>query len=110
MAHYGRHCVSQLSGGVGSYDLGSGAIIEASTGYKLIVGSQNAAQDTLSWDSRDYPCNRTHPGPDCTPHCLFNVLDDPQVRLRLQPPEMSLALAVAYHPACVCCCTSSDLI
>ena len=70
-------CVPPLSsGGVGSYDLGSGALIEASTGYKLIVGSQNAAQDTLGWDARDYPCNRTQPGPDCTPHCLFNVLDD----------------------------------
>ena len=33
--------------GVGSYDLGSGALIEAETGYKLIVGSQYTASDTL---------------------------------------------------------------
>ena len=31
MAHYGCRCVSQLSGGVGSYDLGSGAIIETNS-------------------------------------------------------------------------------
>jgi leishmanolysin-like peptidase len=67
----------------GGYDKGTGAIIEVSTGYKLIMGSQNLCQDCLQWDPREYPCNRTADGEDCTPHCLFNILDDPSERLDL---------------------------
>jgi hypothetical protein len=87
--NYSSQCVGQPNcttddrEGVGSYDRGSGAVIEVKTGYKLIVGSQATAGDTLSWDSADYPCNRTVPGPDCTPYCLYNVLEDEQERREL---------------------------
>lgn len=39
----------------------AGALIEVSTGYKLILGSQDSAPDTLQWDPADYPCNRCVP-------------------------------------------------
>ena len=65
------------------YTSGSGALIEAATGFKLIVGSQNVAGDTMQWDPPDYPCNRTASGPDCDPYCLYNVLDDPSERHEL---------------------------
>jgi leishmanolysin-like peptidase len=57
----------------------SGALIDVATGYKLVVGSQQNARDTLTWDAPTYPCatNTSNHGPDCTPHCLYNVLDDP---------------------------------
>ena len=64
----------------GGYDKGTGALIEVDTGYKLIMGSQNLCQDCVSWDPQDYPCKTTPPGRDCTPHCLFNVLQDESER------------------------------
>ena len=67
----------------GGYDKGSGTIIEAATGYKLIVGSQKSCQDCLQWDPADYPCTSTADGADCTPHCLYNVLDDESERHEL---------------------------
>ena len=65
------------------YTSGSGALIEAATGFKLIVGSQNVAGDTMQWDPPNYPCNKTAIGPDCDPYCLYNVLDDPSERHEL---------------------------
>lgn len=65
------------------YTSGSGALIEAATGFKLIVGSQNVAGDTMQWDPPNYPCNKTAEGPDCDPFCLYNVLDDPSERHEL---------------------------
>ena len=58
--------------GAPGYGPPSGAIIDGGTGYKLIVGTQDDAADTLTWDPKDYPCTKsTAPaGPDCTPHCL----------------------------------------
>eukprot|EP00041_Stephanoeca_diplocostata_P021897 m.517551 g.517551 ORF g.517551 m.517551 type:complete len:99 (-) comp21935_c0_seq42:353-649(-) len=66
-----NHCVEKmLTSGKAAHRLGgrchvirkpgygepSGALIEITTGYKLIVGSQNSAVDLLNWDARDYPC------------------------------------------------------
>lgn len=62
------------------YTRGSGALIEPATGYKLIVGSQQLAADCLQWDPRNYPCERSTPGTDCSPHCLFNLREDPTER------------------------------
>jgi len=89
------NCTAALPGGVGRYDRGSGALIEPSTGYKLIVGSQNTAADTLQWDPRDYPCNRTDAGVDCNPHCLYHILKDESERDELSAnptPEDAQAL------------------
>ena len=81
------------------YGAPSGALIEPATGYKLVVGSQRAEPDTLQWDPADYPCSKTADGVDCTPHCLYNVLQDPSERHELSgapggaaPPEHQRAL------------------
>lgn len=75
---------STLRIGGAAYDNGSGALIEVSTGYKLIVGSQHSCGDALNWDAPDYPCGqKTAAGPDCIPHCLYNVLADPNERKEL---------------------------
>lgn len=79
------------------YDKGSGALIEVATGYKLIVGSQNSCQDCLQWDPAEYPCSRTADGPDCIPHCLFNVLEDESERHDLSTDNASANDATALQ-------------
>ena len=68
----------------------SGAILDVATGFKLIVGSQNNAADTLGWDARLYPCVKQEQeaapqisSSDCTPHCVFNIYTDPSERIDL---------------------------
>ena len=54
----------------------SGAIISGD--YKLVVGSQKAACDSVMWSPLDYPCTQGPTGPDCDPHCLYNIVEDPE--------------------------------
>ena len=71
----------------GRYDMGSGALLEPSSGYKLIVGSQAASADTMDWGPADYPCAADNSSaaerPDCEPQCLYNVLRDEDERHEL---------------------------
>eukprot|EP00040_Diaphanoeca_grandis_P033414 m.204676 g.204676 ORF g.204676 m.204676 type:complete len:536 (+) comp32896_c0_seq1:391-1998(+) len=84
------------------YSAPSGAIIEVSTGYKLIVATQHSCGDSLSWDPATYPCTTTPPGSDCNPYCLFNIVTDESERDELvnsasPKDKASLKRLTAYY-------------
>ena len=49
--------------------------------YKLIVGPQVYGKrnpcDTLMYSPLDYPCSNGTLAPDCSPNCLYNIIEDP---------------------------------
>ena len=59
-------------------DKATGAIIVGE--YKLIVGSQinKPVCNRLEFSPLNYPCSNGTVGPDCDPHCLYNIIEDPR--------------------------------
>ena len=76
---------------------GQGAIIMGD--YKLVVGPQSFGCDSLMWSPLDYPCSKTPDGPDCDPHCLYNIIEDPTEKkdLSKENPEMVQKLLERYN-------------
>ena len=58
-----------------------GAIIAGN--YKLIFGHQKFQCDSIMWSPLDYPCSKGPEGPDCDPHCLYDIVNDPEERHNL---------------------------
>ena len=67
-----------------------GAIIVGD--YKLIVGNQDAKPGCNGhmWSPIDYPCTKGSDGPDCNPHCLYNIVEDPGEHKDLTESEPTL--------------------
>lgn len=53
----------------------------------LIVGPQVERCDSLMWSPLDYPCRNGPKGGDCTPHCLYDIIGDPQEKNNLIDKE-----------------------
>lgn len=64
---------------------GRGAIIAGK--YKLIVGAQGEKCDNTMWSPLHYPCSDGPKGKDCDPHCLYNIVADPQEKKELSSTE-----------------------
>lgn len=59
------------------YNYGStGAIIVGD--YKLIVGGQGSYCNRAMHSPLNYPCEDVPNDGDCNPHCLYNIMDDPE--------------------------------
>ena len=74
-----------------------GAIIMGD--YKLVVGQQGFGCDSLMWSPLDYPCSKTSDGPDCDPHCLYDIVNDPTEKkdLSKENPDMVQKLLERYN-------------
>ena len=66
---------------IGNNYSGNGALIAGQ--YKLIVGKQGDKSDHLMWSPLDYPCSQGPKGEDCDPHCLYDIVNDPNEREEL---------------------------
>ena len=73
-----------------------GAIIVGD--YKLIVNPQKFDCDSLMWSPLDYPCSQGENGPDCNPHCLYDIINDPNEKkdLSAENPEKVKELLQKY--------------
>ena len=69
--------------------------------HKLIVGSQGKAGhcDTVMWSPLDYPCSNGPEDNDCTPYCLFDIIQDPNERHNLakEQPDLLNELLARYN-------------
>ena len=76
---------------------GKGAIISGK--YKLIVGPQVGRCDSLMWSPLDYPCHKGPTGEDCTPHCLYDIINDPGEKNNLvdKEPEILTMMLDKYN-------------
>ena len=74
-----------------------GAIISGN--YKFINGSQGSFCDSLMWSPLDYPCNDGPKGDDCYPHCLYDIVNDPQEKHNLskENPDLLKAMLEKYN-------------
>ena len=94
----GVNTTTQHSEIVLSYDYeDTGAIIVGD--YKLIVGKQPEKCDSLMWTPLDYPCHDGPKGENCDPHCLYNIVQDPNEHNELssKEPEMVKKLLDKYN-------------
>ena len=67
--------------------------------YKLVVGPQSFDCDSLMWSPLDYPCTDGPNGPDCDPHCLYDIVNDPNEHhdLAEEKPDILQQLLNSYN-------------